>query len=129
VTALARHHRTVDRLGAVLAANARGDFSQGQLNYLGPQPRPEYPQPVACVEHVLPPGFEKDLPRGGRRCYFFDPETQLPMLVLTRDDAGKQVEYYFHDRLQPSVHLDDADFDPAKVWAKPPATAAGRTAP
>jgi hypothetical protein len=115
---------SIDRLGAILAAVDHGDPSLGQLAYLGPQQRKEYPQPVACVEHTLPAGAEKDLPRGGRRYYFFDPDTQLPMLIVTLDERGKQVEYYFHDRLQASVHLDAADFDPAKLWAKP--VAAGR---
>src|SRR5262249_19064483 len=60
---------SVERLGAVLDAVDRGDRRLGTLNTLGSIRRPEFNRPVAAVEHVLPPGFDPTLPRGGRRLY------------------------------------------------------------
>jgi hypothetical protein len=77
---------------------------------------------VPAAEHVIPPGVEDGLPRGGRRLYFFDPDHHLPLLVITRDDKGQEVEYYLHDRLQADVHLDDDDFNPDKLWSAPKGT-------
>jgi hypothetical protein len=111
-------HASVERLGRVLAAQERGDASLGTLNYLGLQPRQEMGQAAACVEHVVPPGVEKTLPKGGRRLYAFDPASGLPTLVQTRDDRGQEVEYYFYDKLLYPVNLDDADFDPDRLWPK-----------
>ncbi len=109
---------SIERLGVVVDALSRGDTSRGTLAYLGPQVRPEFPRPVPIVEHVIPAGVEAPLPRGGRRLYVFEPESQLPLLIITRDETGHEVEYYLHDRLQPSVGLDDDDFDPDKLWKK-----------
>jgi hypothetical protein len=125
VLANARHPITeaglaasVQRLGAVLAAQERNDDSRGTLVYLGAQQRVEFAQPVPCVEHVLPPGLEKALPKGGRRLYAFDPASGLPTLIQTRDDRGHEVEYYFYDRLLWPVGLLDDDFDPDRLWPK-----------
>jgi hypothetical protein len=122
----------LDHLQAYLDAQERGDRSRGTLNNLGPQVRPEYPQPVETLEHVIPPGVESDFPRGGRRLYFFDPVWSLPMLVVGHDERGQEVEYYRYDRLQAPVHLDADDFNPDKLWAPPPKRPPGpssRTAP
>jgi hypothetical protein len=59
------------------------------------------------------------LPRGGRRLYCFDPDSHLPLLVITRNDQGQEVEFYRYDRLQTPVKLDADDFNPDKVWAAP----------
>lgn len=109
----------IDRLGAVLDALDRGDKRLGTLTDLGMQVRPEYGGAVPAIEHILPGGIETDLPDGGRRVYYFDPNTQLPQLVVTRDPQGKEVEYYRYDRLQVNVNLDDQDFDPDKLWGRP----------
>jgi hypothetical protein len=39
-------------------------------------------------------------------------------LLVTRDDRGQEVEYYHYDRLQFPVRLDDADFNPDRLWKK-----------
>jgi hypothetical protein len=113
---------SLDRLTALLDAQDRGDRRRGTLQAAGPQSRPEYPQPVETIEHVIPPGAEPELPRGGRRLYCFDPDWHLPLLVATRNDRGQEVEYYRYDRLQAPVHLDADDFNPDKLWATPRAT-------
>ena len=61
---------------------------------------------------------DPSLPRGGRRYYFFHPDSQLPTLIVAKDDRGREVEYYFHDRLLSNVKLDDDDFDPDRLWSK-----------
>lgn len=111
----------IDRLGLVLAAMDRNDRRQGTLAYLGAQTRPEYPMPLEGIELLLPPGVEQALPRGGRRLMYFDPNTGLPVIVITYDDKGQEAEYYCFDRLLLNVKLDDDDFNPAKLWRKPPA--------
>jgi hypothetical protein len=109
----------LERLGHVLAATERGDRKFGQLTLVGPAQRPEFEKPVLGLEHELPPGLDPSLPRGGKRTHFFDPDTSLPMLVTAKDERGLDVEYYRYDRLQAGVKLDDNDFDPDKLWAKP----------
>lgn len=112
----------VESLLTLLDAQERGDYRQGTLTLLPPQQRPEYPQPVETLERLIPPGVEPELPHGGRRRMYFDPHWHLPMLVITYDDKGNEVEYYRYDRLITPVHLDDDDFNPDKLWPRQPAT-------
>jgi hypothetical protein len=114
---------SVERLGSLLRALESGDRRRGTLNALGPVARPEFSKPLQVLEHVVPAGAEVALPRGGRRLYGFDPDSRLPVLVTTYDERNQEVEYYCYDRLQYPVKLDDDDFDPDKLWAKPPARA------
>src|SRR5262249_55069096 len=110
----------IDRLAAMLAAANRGDRTRGTLTDLGVQKRPDYPNAVRLVNHEIPAGVEEDLPHGGKRLYGFDTETRLPVLLVTTDDKGQEVEYYRYDRLLMPGKLDDADFNPDKLWAPPP---------
>jgi hypothetical protein len=109
----------IDRIGAVLAALDRGDRKLGTLLVVGPLMRPEFDKPVVGIEHAVPAGADPSLPRGGRRTYFFDPDTGLPTLIVARDERGDEAEYYRYDRLQLGVKLDDADFDPDRLWPAP----------
>jgi hypothetical protein len=106
----------IDRLAAVVGALARGDKSKGTLEALGPEQRPEFGRPAESLVHNIPAGCYEHLPKGGRRFYWFDPETGLPVLVSTHDHEGQQTEYYCYDRLLFPVKLDDSDFDPDIVW-------------
>jgi hypothetical protein len=109
----------IERFGALVEANAKGDKRWGTLTYLGPQKRPEFDVPVEAAEQVIPPGADKDLPRGGRRLWMFDAaKNHLPALIVTTDDRGHEVEYYLHDRYIYPVQLDDKDFDPDALWGK-----------
>ncbi len=119
--------RCVEAMVALLDAQERGDRRLGTLTVLPPQRRPEYPKPVETMERTIPPGIEPDLPRGGRRLIYFDPDWQLPMLVVTYDDKGNEIEYYHYDRLITPVNLDDDDFNPDKLWSASPAN--GRRPP
>src|SRR5207253_10354302 len=107
------------RLGAQIDAQERGDRRFGSLTYLGAQRRPEFAGPLDVVELALSAGYEAQLPRGGRRWICFDQKERLPVLVITQDERGHEVEYYCYDRLQYPVKLDDDDFNPDKLWAKP----------
>ncbi len=109
----------LERLGRNLAAAERGDSKVGQVTLVGPVQRPEFEKPVYGLEHTLPAGLDPSLPRGGKRSHFFDPSNHLPMLVTAKDERGQDVEYYRYDRLQAGVKLDDNDFDPERLWAKP----------
>jgi hypothetical protein len=109
----------VESLAALLNAQERGDRRHGTITAIAPQRRPEFKQPVETLERVIPPGVEPELPRGGRRILCFDPDWQLPMLVVTYDETGREVEYYRYDRLQAPLNLDEDDFNPDKQWAKP----------
>ena len=71
------------------------------------------------AEQIVPIGADKDLPRGGKRLWAFDPKTHLATLLITLDDRGREVEYYLHDRLLFPVPLDDREFDPDALWGKP----------
>jgi hypothetical protein len=108
----------IDRFGSLLAANEKGDRRSGTLTYRGPEKRPEFSNPVEVAEQLIPPGADKDLPRGGRRLWAFGTApNHLPALVVTTDDRGHEVEYYLHDRYIP-IRLDDRDFDPDVLWGK-----------
>jgi hypothetical protein len=111
---------TIERIGALLDAADRGDSRFGKLKDLGLQVRAEFGEAVPAIEHMMPPEAEPELPQGGRRVFYFDPHTQLPTLIVTQDEKGHEVEYYFYDRIHPGVKLDDADFDPDRLWANTP---------
>jgi hypothetical protein len=119
---------SIERLGRLLDAGEHGDKRGGTLTVLGAQNRPEFAKPAWVLEHVLPPGQDPSLPRGGRRLYAFDPESKLPLLVTAVDERGQEVEYYSYDRLQYPVKLDNDDFNPDKLWAKPAAPSRGTSA-
>jgi hypothetical protein len=108
-------HEFVNRIHAIVTAMDRDDKSLGTLVYRGETTRPEFDKPVVLLEHVMPPGYEPLLPKGGHRFLYFDQTEQLPLLVVTQDDHGQEVEYYCYDAVQANVKLDDADFNPANL--------------
>jgi Protein of unknown function (DUF1571) len=106
----------IEKFGQALDSQERGEKKFGLITYLGPTKRSEYDAPLESVEHIVPSGLEPQLPHGGRRWVFFDPASHLPVLMITHDDRGHEVEYYCYDRLQYPVKLDDLDFDPDRLW-------------
>jgi hypothetical protein len=109
----------IERLSRILEGMERGDKKVGTVADLGLQQRPECPKPLPMIEHTVPPGLDAELARGGKCMYGFDPDSHLPVLVITRDDKGQEVEYYRYDRIQFPVKLDGDDFDPDKLWKAP----------
>lgn len=106
----------VERFGKVLDAMEAGDHRRGTMKYLGPLKRPEFEQPFEAAEQAIPPDCEPQLAKGGSRLWLFDPESSLPLLLITLDHTNHEVEYYCYDRLQFPVRLDDDDFNPDKLW-------------
>jgi hypothetical protein len=102
----------IDKFGLVTAAST----DLASLKSLGLVKRPELETLVEAVEQIISPGKDPHLPRGGRRLWAFDPSWHLPVLVITHDETGHEVEFYCYDRIQYPVRLDDADFDPDRLW-------------
>jgi hypothetical protein len=109
--------KLVDRYGRMLNDIAAG-ASGLSAKYLGPVPRPEYAAPLEGVECFFPANYEPKIPEGGRRIIYFDPATRFPVMALTYDTAGREVDFYCYDRFQLDVKLDDDDFNPEKLWKK-----------
>jgi hypothetical protein len=106
----------IERFGRLLDAYERGDPKAGTLKYLGSLKRPEAEAAVEGVMHTIPPGVEINLPKGGQRLWFFDSTLHFPVLVITHDAQGQEVEYYCFDRfLFPPGRFSDADFNPANL--------------
>jgi hypothetical protein len=108
----------VDEFGQLVTAAERGDSRLGTLKYLGTLKRPEFTTPVDGVMQLLRPGNDPLMPGGGRRLWFFDTQSHLPVLLISHDENQQEVEYYCHDRIQFPVNLDDDDFNPDKLWGK-----------
>src|SRR5262249_42877590 len=87
----------IDHFGTLLAGVEKGAAKFGAVKYLGAIKRPEFETSVETVEQVIPPGQEPQLPRGGRRWWMFDPSSRLPVLLITQDETGHEVEYYCYD--------------------------------
>ncbi len=91
------------------------------LRDLGQVQRPEYSEPMAGLEIRFAPGENNLLPQGGAKLVYFDMTFDaasygLPMIVITRDHNGQEIEYYAFDRFLYPVNLDDRDFDPDFLW-------------
>jgi Protein of unknown function (DUF1571) len=105
----------IARFGRLLDAVQAGG-SGVSVKFLGPVQRPEYATPLEGVECMFPAGREPEIPDGGRRLVYFDPATHFPVLSLTYDQSGHEVDFYCFDRFQLDVKLDDDDFNPDKLW-------------
>jgi hypothetical protein len=107
----------IDKFGHIVDVLEHGDHRYGTMKYLGYLRRPEFEKPHIACEQVIPAGAEAQLPRGGSRLWLFDPDNNLPVLLVTYDHANQEVEYYCYDRIIFSK-LDDDDFNPDKLWPK-----------
>jgi hypothetical protein len=105
----------IGRFGRMLDAVHAGG-SGITVKYLGPVQLPEYPTPLEGVECQFPPGREPEIPDGGKRLTYFDSLTHFPVVSLTYDPSGREVDFYCFDRFQLDVNLDDDDFNPEKLW-------------
>lgn len=87
---------------------------------LGRVQRTEYPYPLEGVEQSIPPQWDPLLPQGGRRQVYFDPKADspsylLPVLVITYEPDGREVEYYCFDRMKVPAGLLDTDWSPDRL--------------
>lgn len=108
----------VERFGLLVDALERNEPSAAVMRYLGTLKRPEFEATVEAVEHIIPPGADPLLPRGGQKRWYFDARNHLPVLIITHDHTGQEVEYYCHDRIEFPLRLTDDDFNPDRLWAK-----------
>ena len=105
----------IERFGRVVDAVERGDPKVGSVKHLGKVKRPECDGPVDAVIHLVPAGFDSGLPRGGQRIWYFDSVLRFPVLVITHDDNGQEVEYYHFDNIFFPGHVRDEEFSPTNL--------------
>jgi Protein of unknown function (DUF1571) len=107
----------IESFGRLVVGIEKGDAKVGTAKYLGRVKREEFPAPVESVLQTVPAGSDPLLPKGGRRFWYFDVNSGLPVLYITHDTDG-EVEYYCHDHVIWPAPMDDNDFDPDRVWRK-----------
>jgi len=113
----------IDGFGKAIEEARKGPSLASSIRYLGQLQRPEAEVPMDCVEQIVPPGAEKHLPKGGTRYWFFSRDDRLreyglPVLVITYDDAKREVEYYCFDRMNTNVGLKPEEFNPDIIWRR-----------
>jgi hypothetical protein len=108
----------VAKFNYAVETEARSPQRQSSLTFLGPMHRPEMENDGIGVMQSIPAGAEPQMPKGGKRLWVFDRLSRLPVLLVTQDAAGHEVEYYFYDRVEYPVRLDDDDFNPDKLWGR-----------
>ena len=125
VLANARHPITeagfgnmVNQFGMIVEALEKGDTRPGTVQYLGILKRPEIDNQVEGILHIIPPGADPLLPKGGQRLWFFDTIQNLPVLIITRDETGQEVEFYCHDQITYPLAEDEDAFNPDRLWGK-----------
>ncbi len=99
------------------------DGGSPAVKHLGLVTRKETPYALEGVEVAIRAGEDPTLAKGGTRQVFFDPMPTspgylFPILVVTTDADGKEVEYYFFDQLKVPSGLADADWNPATLGKK-----------
>jgi hypothetical protein len=107
----------VDQFGLIADALEKGDARPGTVQYQGILKRPEIDNQVEEILQIIPPGADALLPKGGQRLWFFDTIQNLPVLIITRDETGQEVEFYCHDQITPLSEDEDA-FNPDRLWGK-----------
>ena len=112
-------------LGRTITGLQKAIASQGTkggcaVKALGLVKRPEYAYPLEGVEVSTNNSGSPVIEGGGSRQVYFDPTPDspsylLPVLVVTKDLAGREVEYYSFTRFQVPAGTTDADWDPSKL--------------
>ena len=69
------------------------------------------------------PGDDANMPNGGMRQWFFDPNTDstsfgLPVLIIATEPNGKEVEYYLFEKVKLQVRFNEGDFAPERLGRK-----------
>jgi Protein of unknown function (DUF1571) len=90
---------------------------------LGAVNRKEFGYPLEAVEVKIAAGQDPQLAKGGVRQVFFEtkkdsPGYMLPVLVITTDSEGKEVEYYFFDKLKTPSSMTAEDWNPKSMGKK-----------
>jgi hypothetical protein len=109
----------IGMIGAALAGQKRGDPRAGKLAVVGPEFRAEFGRAARGIEHRLPPAADPVLPLGGPADLLARPGHGPADADRGRGPPGPRDGVYLYDRLELSVHLDDEDFDPDRLWGRP----------
>jgi Protein of unknown function (DUF1571) len=107
------------RFDRLVTAAEKGNTTEGRVEYLGPEKRAEFAEPVNHVKQVVAPKADPNMPAGGVRNWYFNATNGLPVLIVAFDEKGHEVEYYCHDRFEYPVRLDNDDFNPDKLFKRP----------
>jgi hypothetical protein len=102
------------------AIESQGTKGGCAVKALGPVKRPEYPYPLEGVEVATNNSGSTVIAGGGSRQVFFDPKPDspsylLPVLVVTKDLAGREVEYYSFTHFKIPAGTTDADWNPSRL--------------
>jgi Protein of unknown function (DUF1571) len=113
----------IRHLGEMFTAMGKNPSLRTRFRYLGAIQRPEFAAKLEAIEETVPPRTETLLPNGAKRTYYFDTSRDgvsagLPVIVMTFENSGKEVEYYCFDRFQFPVSFTDAEFNPEKAWPR-----------
>lgn len=125
LTAKSRYKVTEAGLGRIIAGLTKAvDVAERdpgvKIRATGAVTRREYPYPLVGIEGQVRPGDDPQLPRGGTRQVFFDPNPKsvghnLPVLVVTTEPDGREIEYYCFDQFKIPTGLTDADWSPDRL--------------
>ncbi len=115
--------RPIGALTKFVEQAEKGKRPADTVKLLGAVERKEYKQKLNAVEVTLNSSDDPYLPKGGKRLYHFDadpksPSRGLPVLVISLDHTGAEVEYYCFTDFTLLGELTDADFDVNKVGKK-----------
>jgi hypothetical protein len=85
-----------------------------RLHDKGMTERNDHKGPLRLIEEHVPPG-DKELPKGGKRQYYFDvdegsPSLNLPVVIIIVENGGRNAESMLFSNFRCN-HLNDADFD------------------
>ena len=110
-------------LAGLTKALSPPDGGSPAVKSLGLVQRKEVPYALDGVEVTIRAGEDPMLAKGGKRQVYFDPKPDspgylFPILVVTTDADGREVEYYFFDQLKVPSGLSDADWNPATLGKK-----------
>jgi hypothetical protein len=106
----------IEQFGTLVDNMKNKDHRFGSLKYLGLVNRPEFDAQVEAVLQVIPPKTEAELPKGGKRFWYFDTKLRFPVLLITFDEKNHEVEYYCYDRWLFPGRLSDDEFNPHVLW-------------
>ena len=109
--------------GLAKALNPPDNATPPTVRSLGLVQRKEMPYALEGVEVTIRAGEDPLLAKGGKRQVFFDPKPDspgyvFPILVVTADADGREVEYYFFDQLKVPSGMRDGDWNPANLGSK-----------
>ncbi len=129
VTSKSRHKITEAGFGDSLAKFgkliklAENGTCTNSVKALGKVNRKEVDHPLDGLELTLQPGDEPSLPKGGKKIVYFDltegsPAYGFPVLLITHDENGREVENYFFDKIKCPAGLRDSDFNADRLHTR-----------